>query len=583
MSASPPPDVARATPRAGRTVSRGDVAGTPRDILTADEAPPAGRVECLPGPGPLRQGIWPLADAHRRRGVGAGSHVVLLVLLCAGAVLRVLWLQHQSLFVDEHAERVIAILPWSQLLDHPDGFPPLWFFVAHGWLDVFGFDASLRWLSVALGIVTVACCAGAARVVGGESAARWAAAVAAISPLAIWHAQESRPYSLLLALVAAFTWSCMRLVLRPRTRPSGRFSRLRGGGPWAAYGGTAVLGAWTHYLFAVPVAAVGIVLLARRDTRRTAVVVHAVVTACCLPLAALLRSDVTLQQELGTMGGRAAAGPGGVMYTYLSYVAGFSFGPSNRDLHEASLIEAARATVLPLMTVGLLLAALAVWSIRHWRAPGVARLAMAGTAPVLATIVLCGLLGLGFRPRYVNWGLAPLLVLAGVALARVRRPAQVAGFGLFAAIATISLLNRNLDDRYRVEDVRAAVAAITTIEERDAIPRGDGIGDPVAVVSGYMLPVVDHYVAADRVSRQVIGVPQIYADGRGLGDALASLPRHRPFWLFVVRSFHDDPASLLPDALTSRCHMRPFADVAGVEIYRVDDATSGGCDAVTTQ
>ncbi len=528
-----------------------------------------------------------LDDQPARR--SARRLLPLVVVAALAVALRVLWLDRQSLFVDEHAERVIAALPWSRLLDHPDGFPPLWFFLAHGWLDLFGFDASLRWLSVVLGVATVLCCAGAAGVVGGRRAAVTTGAVTAVSPLAIWHAQESRPYSLVLLLAAALAWAFLRLVVDPDDPSSRR-------GAWLAYGAIAVAGAWTHYFFALPVGLTALLLLARPRTRRAAVVVHGLIGLACLPLIGLLRGDVGLQQQLGTMGGSAAAGPEAVGYSYLTYVAGFSVGPSNRELHEIATAAAARAIVVPLLVVTVLLGALAWWAVRHRRTAGVVELALAATVPVLAAVVVCAALGVGFRPRYVNWGLAPLAVLAGCALARARVVPGVLLGAVFLGLTAASLVNRNQRADYKVEDLRAAVAVITASEARSGVPLPDGIGDPVAVVSGYLAPVADFYVAQATTSRQVIAVPKVSASGGwapddlpvgspgalALGDALASLPRHRPFWLLVSRSFHDDPDGLVVAALRTRCRVSPHSGVAGVTILRVEGTNGGACDATTT-
>jgi hypothetical protein len=120
------------------------------------------------------------------------------VLACA---LRMVWLDHQPLWTDE-----LFSVYWSQL---DPGFlvgegarletnPPAYYLLLHGWIDLFGTSAfAVRLPSVLFSSATVLVVYAIGRVLLDRTAARLAGLFAALSPVAIFFAQEARTYALL--------------------------------------------------------------------------------------------------------------------------------------------------------------------------------------------------------------------------------------------------------------------------------------------------------------------------------------------------------------------------------------------------
>jgi mannosyltransferase len=139
----------------------------------------------------------PAAAARSRRPVAlwAGASAVVV----AGIVLRC-WTP-VALWLDEALSVNIARLPLGQIpeaLRH-DGSPPLYYFLLHGWMKVFGTsDGAVRALSGALSIATLPAMWFAGRRAGNRTTA-WAAVILlASSPFAIRYGTEARMYSLVI-------------------------------------------------------------------------------------------------------------------------------------------------------------------------------------------------------------------------------------------------------------------------------------------------------------------------------------------------------------------------------------------------
>jgi hypothetical protein len=145
------------------------------------------------------------SSADRRRPrlwwIEAGAEVLVV---CLGIVLRFCTRTH--LWLDEALSVDIARLPAGQITEalRHDGHPPLYYFLLHVWMDVFGQgDAAVRSLSGVLGVAALPLAWLAGRRVAGRPGA-WAALVLlALSPFAIRYATETRMYSLVILLVLA--------------------------------------------------------------------------------------------------------------------------------------------------------------------------------------------------------------------------------------------------------------------------------------------------------------------------------------------------------------------------------------------
>ncbi|CAN5674414.1 hypothetical protein BH10ACT1_BH10ACT1_14040 [soil metagenome] len=170
--------------------------------------------------------------------------------LVGGVVLR--FLTRSPLWLDEALSVNIARLPLGDIEGalRLDGHPPLYYFLLHSWMDVFGQGPvavrsfSGLWALALFPLVWVA-----ARRVGGSRVAVYSVALLALSPFAIRYGTETRMYAMLSVLALA-GWLLVDDALR-RPRPA----RL------VAVAGTTGLLLWTHYWSMWFLAAAGLGLL----------------------------------------------------------------------------------------------------------------------------------------------------------------------------------------------------------------------------------------------------------------------------------------------------------------------------------
>lgn len=197
--------------------------------------------------------------------------LAVVAVVALGVVLR--FVTFSPLWLDEALSVNIARLPFAELheaLRH-DGHPPLYYWLLHGWMAVFGrSDVAVRALSGLFALAALPLAWIVAKRVGGRGAAVAALVLLASNPYAIRYATETRMYAMLTTLVLA-GWLLLRVAL---DRPGGwRLPAL------AALSGVLLL---AHYWSLYLLGAVGLVLVvtAVRDrARRPAAVRVAVAVA----------------------------------------------------------------------------------------------------------------------------------------------------------------------------------------------------------------------------------------------------------------------------------------------------------------
>jgi len=473
-----------------------------------------------------------------------------------------LWnLKTQPFWIDEFTEFLVSSQDLPSILTFHDGFPPLGFLAARGWLEWGSFETA-RYLAAAYGIVTVGLIGLAALRLGGRRAALFGLLVSGLSPFLVWHSQELRPYSLVMMLAAA------SLVFLLRASESGRQS------DWVVYGIINGLGLWTHYFFALTIGAGMVWLwLRRRDIAgpRGALTAHVVTAAMALPLVALLPGDLGLQVEFQAEvatedPSRFGIGPLG--FVFFSFFSGFSLGPSLRELHEVSVVDALTDWWAWIVVFGVLAGSLAWWVVRWWRDRWVQLLVMLVLGPVLLAGILSVVAGVGFRPRYVSWCIVPLLVLAAVALSRASARAAVAASVVVVLAFGIAYANRHWNDRYGNEDLRAAMAEVEVLDPTSEMP--------VLVTAGYMAPLASYYAAAGRT---VTRVPEVGSDGSGIDAAFVAIEDsagRQPYFLLYTRSFHGDTGGVLLDGIKAASARAAPLQFAGLQLYLVVPESASG-------
>lgn len=231
-SASWPGPVPRATPG-------GEVASPPvTDVDAASADAPAGAH---------------VLDVDGRRPWGPWRPVFIAMIglaVLVGVVLR--FVARSPLWLDEALSVNIARLPYGEIGQalRQDGHPPLFYWLLHGWMEVFGTGTvavrafSGMWSLALFPLVWIA-----ARRLGGQRVAWFATVLLALSPYAIRYGTETRMY----AMVSVLALAGWLLVDDARRQPT--LGRLAG----IAAVSSALL--WTHYWSLWLLGAAGMLLL----------------------------------------------------------------------------------------------------------------------------------------------------------------------------------------------------------------------------------------------------------------------------------------------------------------------------------
>lgn len=166
------------------------------------------RIKLSPGGTAPRAG--PL---HLERFVGRSTkqaiaeYGVVLLAILTGTLLRLYWRTPETLWLDESNTVLIASNDLRGIVTalHDDSSPPLFYFLLHFWMNLFGDrEAGLRIFSGILGSLLPPLTYITARALVGRTAAVFATFVAALAPINIHYAHEVRMYSLFPVLSLLF-------------------------------------------------------------------------------------------------------------------------------------------------------------------------------------------------------------------------------------------------------------------------------------------------------------------------------------------------------------------------------------------
>lgn len=159
--------------------------------------------------------------------------------LAIGAGLCLYQLGRESLWLDEAAGLLAARAPLAQLFQvirETEVFPPLYFLSLHLWMSVFGdSEFSIRLMSALAAIISLAVFYQLGRRLVGWQLGAATVLLLASSPFFVDHAQEARPYS----LVVLFTVSSFYGFLLYQNKPDWRATTLSVG--------SSLLLIYTHY------------------------------------------------------------------------------------------------------------------------------------------------------------------------------------------------------------------------------------------------------------------------------------------------------------------------------------------------
>lgn len=386
----------------------------------------------------------------RRRLVAGGAAVVVLV----GVVLR--FVTRSDLWLDEALSVDIARLPLGAIgpwLKH-DGAPPLYYWLLHSWISVFGTsDVAVRALSGVAGVATLPLAWFAGRRAGDTRTAWLAVVVLAVNPFAIRYATETRMYGLEILVVFAGILAVRRAVEWPSP------ARL------ALVASSAAVLAWLHY-WALGLLGASVVVLAlaaarTRDaaTRRAAIRVAVAIVVGTATLLAWYGTMRYQQQHTGTPWATAQQPPGPVAQSIAEFAGG---------AHTEGYVLVYPAVLL--LAIGVFGIAARRWAVElDGRARTAFRWeALAGGLGLLAAATIAWVGRSGFQPRYAAIALPffVLLVARGVALlddARLRA-------GAIALVVVCGLLGglRNWHEN-RTQTAAVAVAIRSAARPHDVV------------------------------------------------------------------------------------------------------------------
>jgi mannosyltransferase len=181
---------------------------------------------------------------------------MLIMLLALG--LRLYRLDSQSLWYDEAFSVYLARMDLEEITGRTaaDIQPPLYYYLLHDWIALFGDgEAALRSLSVLFGVLAVPLmCAVAWQLFRSRLTGLLAALLVAVSPLHVWYGQEARMYTLLTFLCLLASYFLLLAMGRSSSRAqylsspaNGRDGLLGEILLWSAYTVTSVAAIYTHY------------------------------------------------------------------------------------------------------------------------------------------------------------------------------------------------------------------------------------------------------------------------------------------------------------------------------------------------
>jgi uncharacterized membrane protein len=296
---------------------------------------------------------------------------------------------------------------------------------------------------------------------------------------------------------------------------------------WIVYVLAATAGMYTHIYMALTLAAHGIwiLLFERRRVVPFTLAGIIVVVAFAPMLSFLLGAQAAASRDLPV--GSIGFSWGALPYTLYTFAAGFSLGPSVRELKTAGMTSALREHVVVIAAVALAFAAAAGAALAPLsrRRADLVLCVLAIAIPVLGPIAMSMFPWMIFNVRYTSGAFPFFCMLVGAGLSFLLIRSQATGWLLTGAIALLSLLSLNnhySDSRYAKEDIRGAVA----------MWRHDG---GTTHLASNLPPAVERYLTPDELARHT----QL-RDSRTLVEVLQRvLSEHAPeqVWVIISRDF----------------------------------------------
>ena len=455
------------------------------------------------------------------------------LLLAVALALRLYRLGAMSLWVDEYyslviAQHSLAEIPAAALLDAAFQ-PPFYFWLLHLVIGSFGdSETALRALSAVAGAVTVPLTLLLVRGLGASpGVAILCAALLSVSPLHLWYSQDARPYALLVCLGVG-SLACLLGALRSGATMA-----------WTGFAALASLAALTHVTGLVfPLIGWIWAIRQRRDRSvfRALLASSLVIALVTAPFGYLLVQSVFSAEAPGSP--RSLTGLE-LPYTVFTYLVGYSFGPSQRDIQNEGPLAAVLAHPIQ-TTVGVLVSLALTVLVSRLRTTAAKRLMLLFLLPMLATWLGSAVTTKSYNVRYTLPGIIGFLGLVGLGLASVRQGQRAIGTALLVGLFLWADAQWFFAARYGKEDSRSAVAWL-----HSHLPTGSA----VAVAPGYQAGVLTYYARREQADLVFVGLQTVSAlDSASTSALLITRLHHVPHWPALIRSLPARSQDVTPGA-----------------------------------
>ena len=480
------------------------------------------------------------AAPRRHRVPSAGSTTARIVALTFfGFSLRLALAGVQSLRLDESLSLREAQLPLRTMVNNLftwDVHPPLYYTLLHLWVDVAGTSViALRFPSIVFGTAAIPLLYVVARRLTSERGATFAAAVGAAAPFWVWHSDEARMYSLLLALTLAALWRLF-VACEQNTRRQ-----------WIVYGLVTAVSLYSHY-FAVlmlPVHATWVLMQRPRRAivMRWLVAVGSAVSVLCVWLALMVVHDGVAGVaaiNTGVLSPAPAHGFLGGIYAIFLFLLVFVVGYGRGLGHGAGVL----GTVGAILAGGWPVVAVAAVVSRRlgtWLRSRTALFLTFWIVFVVGTVYVLNLWkGNVWMQRYLIIVSPALFIPLGIGLARILRPLAV-GTALVVTVLTIATVSENFDPGNQVSEDWRGVASELVTSSRP--------GDAVAVLPWFYTTPLAYYFHGSIQVRGTLSADETPA--HTLQTLRTMAQSHRGHDLWVATAYEDvfDPNATIRTGL----------------------------------
>jgi uncharacterized membrane protein len=499
------------------------------------------------------------ASELKSQGFNWRQHLsILLPLLLLYLALACYRIDYQSLWLDEVLSVKAATSTVSALKKHHG---PLYFLMLHAWTHIGTSELVLRLLSVLLGVVAVCLFYATCSAVLSRRVTVLGTLLFVTSPFFIWYSQETRYITLMLVTTLLTIYTFLRLSVHGRPRW------------WLSYCGALVLALCSFVTNVFILLAHGVYLLgspARRPLLRKWLVCLLLIlvpfgwwVSGRFSQAMVVKTTASGEQRL-TLDPKRLRGatpkeftPMMIPYTFFAFSAGYSLGPSVRELHVSRSLETLMPHAPILITIGGLFGGLFLIGLGAiWRQPDVGRLLTLWVAvPIIGTLGVSVFTNMAYNARYVSMVFPAFVIILAAGIVSFRRPVmQKAVMVAVLAVHGIALANYYFNPVYAREDTRAA----TQYLESEVGPRDVVLG--VGNVTG-----LKYYSGGNLPSARLRKQPK--SNSSMVDQVLQLSKNHDRLWLVEIRPWQQDPTGKVKAALNVAYDLIEQKQFPGVDIY----------------